>query len=248
MNHAFLRRAPAVAAAATALLAVTASAASAATIIAGTPCARYLPGLAGEQWVPISGTGFTPGSNPTSNSIELRYTNNDLGGFTPLAADGSFSIGVFMPTEFIRSSTGRTKTYTLNAVDRNNPALVASTNVTFVRVGANVRPARVGNNLDRKVRWSVWGPPTGAKMYLHWTFKGRRHAVRKLGTAKGACGIARKKLPFLPAAPRTGTWKVYITAGKRFKRKRALFRIDLNVFRTFRSSAATVSAARVTRG
>ena len=247
MHRAFPRRAALVTVAVAALAATGASTASAATIAAGTPCARYLTNFAAQQWVPISGAGFTPNTDPSVNTVELRWANNDLGGFSPLAADGSFNIGVFMPTEFIRSSTGRTKTYALTAIDRTTPGLTASTNVTFVRVGANVRPSRVGNNLRRKVRWSVWGPPTGATMYLHWTFKGRRHAVRKLGTAKGACGIAHKKLPFLPAAPRSGTWKVFFTAGRKFNRKRALFRIDLNVFRTVRSSAATVSAARVMR-
>jgi hypothetical protein len=236
-----------VAAAVLVLPAAAAPVASAATIAPGTACARYLPSLAGQQWVPIFGSGFTPNTDPTLNSVELRYSNSDLGSFAPLAPDGSFNIGAFMPTEFIRSSTGRTKTYTVTATDRVTPGLVASTNVTFVRVGANVKPSRVGSNLGRKVRWSAWGPPTGAQMYLHWTFKGRRYAVRKLGKAKGACGIVHKKQPFLPAAPRTGTWKVYFTAGKKFRRKRALFRIDLNVFRTFRSSAATVSAARVMR-
>jgi hypothetical protein len=247
MHSPFPRRVALVAWAAAALAATAASTASAATISVGTPCARYLPSLAGEQWVPISGTGFTPNTDPALNTVELRYTNGDLGAFTPLAADGSFNVGVFMPTEFIRSSAGRTKTYTLTATDRLTPGLVASTNVTFVRVGANVKPSRVGNNLGRRVRWSVWGPPTGARMYLHWTFKGRRYALRRLGTAKGACGIAHKKLPFLPAAPRSGTWKVYFTVGRRLNRKRALFRIDLNVFRTFRSSAASVNAARVVR-
>jgi hypothetical protein len=242
MSRLVPRRALLVAAAAVALAATATSTASAATIAPGAPCARYISSLAGGQWVPISGTGFTPGS-----SVELRWTTGDLGGFTPLAADGSFNVGVFMPTEFISSDTGRMKTYTLTATDRQTPGLAASTNVTFVRVGANVKPSRVPRNLGRKVRWSVWGPPTGAKMYLHWTFKGRRYATRRLGTAKGACGIAHKRLPFLPVAPRSGTWKVYITAGRKLRRKQALFRIDLTVFRTFRSGAASVSAVRVVR-
>ena len=247
MNRAFVRRALAAVVATAALTAVSASSAFAAAIAPGTPCARYIPGLAGEQWVPVSGSGFTLNTDPTLNSVELNYPDGSLGGYTPLAADGSFSTGVFMPTEFINSSSGRTKTYTLTATDRVTPGLVASTNITFVRVGAAIKPARVRRNLGRKVRWSAWGVPTGARLYLHWTFKGRRYAVRKLGTAKGACGIAHKKLPFLPVATRTGTWKVYYTAGKKLRRKKAFFRMDLNVFRTFSSSAATVSAARVVR-
>jgi hypothetical protein len=247
MNRASLRRALAAVVATAALTAVSASSAFAAAIAPGTPCARYIPGLAGEQWVPVSGSGFTPNTDPASNSVELNYADGSLGGYTPLAADGSFSTGAFMPTEFIRSSSGRTKTYTLTATDRVTPGLVASTNITFVRVGAAIKPSRVRRNLARKVRWSAWGVPPGAKLYLHWTFKGRRYAVRKLGTAKGACGIAHKKLPFLPVAARTGTWKVYYTAGKKLRRKKAFFRMDLNVFRSFSSSAATVSAARVVR-
>ena len=221
MNRAFLWRALAAVVAVGALSAVSASSAVAAAIAPGTPCARYVPGLAGERWVPVSGSGFTPNTDPTLSSVQLNYPDGSLGGYTPLAADGSFSIGVFMPTEFINSSSGRTKTYTLTATDQVTPGLVASTNVTFVRVGAAIKPARVGATSDARSAGPRGEPPTGAKMYLHWTFKGRRYAVRKLGTAKGACGIAHKKLPFLPvAAPRTGTWKVYYTAGKKLRRKR----------------------------
>jgi len=148
MHRAFPRRAVLVSAAVVALAAAGASTASAATIAPGTPCARYLPSFAGEQWVPISGSGFTPNTDPAANTVELNYTNGDLGAFTPLAADGSFNVGAFMPTEFIRSSAGRTKTYTLTATDRVTPGLVASTNVSFVRVGARRRSSPVA-------------PPTG---------------------------------------------------------------------------------------
>jgi hypothetical protein len=247
MNRAVRQRVLATAVVAIALSAVAASSASAAVIAPAAPCLRYVPTLSSGQWVPISGSGFTPNTNPAFNSVELNYTTGDLGGYTPLAADGSFNVGVFMPTEFISSDTGRTKTYTLTATDRETPGLVAQTNVTFVRVGAAIKPSRVRRNLDRKVRWSQWGAPTGAKIYLHWTFKGRRYALRRLGTSKGACGITHKKLPFLPVRARTGTWKVYYTTRKKLNRKKALFRMDLNVFRSFSSSAATVSAARVVR-
>jgi hypothetical protein len=235
------RRALGATVAAAALAAVTASAASAAVIAPGAPCFRYMPGLAGGQWVPISGTGFTPNTDPRFNAVELNYTTGDLGGYTPLAADGSFTVNVFMPTEFIRTESGRMKTYTLTATDRETPGLVASTNVTFVRAGGAVKPARVRRNLRKKVRWSVYGAPSGAPVYAHWTFKGKKRATRKLGTAGGACGIVHRRLPFLPAAQRTGTWKVYMTTSKRFSRKTALFRFDLSVFRTFSSRASAAS-------
>jgi hypothetical protein len=235
-------------AAVAALSALTASAASAATLTAGTPCARYVQGLAGGQWVPVSGTGFTPNTDPGFNSVELRYTTGDLGGYAPLAADGSLVTNVFMPTEFISDSAGRTKTYTLTATDRVTPGLTASTQVTFVRAGVTTKPARVRRNVRRKVRWSVFGAPTGARMYAHWTFKGRKRATRRMGRARGACGIARKRMPFVPARPRSGIWRVYFTRGKRYSRRRALFRVDVNVFRTFASDARLARVTSSTAG
>jgi hypothetical protein len=220
-----------------AFAAMSASTASAATLAAGTSCARYIPGLAGEQWIPVVGSGFTPNTDPGVNSVELRYTTGDLGGFTPLAADGSFVTNVFMPSEFINNSSGRTKTYTLTATDRVTAGLTATAQVKLIRAGVTTRPARVRRNVRQKVRWSLFGAPTGARMFAHWTFKGRKRATRRVGVARGACGIARKRLPFVPARPRTGIWRVYFTRGKRYSRARALFRVDLSVFRTFASDA-----------
>jgi hypothetical protein len=228
-------------AAVAAFAAVTASIASAATLTVGTPCARYVPGLAGEQWIPVAGSGFTPNTDPAFDSVQLSYSNGDLGDYAPLAADGSFLTNVFMPTEFISDSAGRKKTYTLTATDQVTPGLTASAPITFIRAGVTTKPARVRRNVRRKVRWSVFGAPTGARMFAHWTFKGRKRATRKLGRARGACGIARKRMPFVPARPRAGIWRVYFTRGKRYSRKRALFRVDLSVYRTFTSGARSAA-------
>jgi hypothetical protein len=227
-----------------AVAAVAASPASAATLAVGTPCARYVPQLAGQQWIPVTGSGFTPNTDPNFTSVDLKYTNGDLGGYAPLAADGSLAANVFMPTEFISSSAGRKRTYTLTATDRMTPGLAASAQVTLVRAGVTSKPSRVRRNVRRKVRWSVFGAPTGARMYAHWTFKGRKRATRRMGRARGACGIARKRMPFVAARPRSGIWRVYFTRGKRYSRRRALFRVDLNVFRTFSNArSATVRAS-----
>jgi hypothetical protein len=230
-------------AAVAAFVAATASTASAAALTVGTPCARYVPGLAGEQWIPVAGSGFTANTDPAFDSVQLSYSNGDLGDYAPMAADGSFVTNVFMPTEFISSSSGRTKTYTLTATDR--AGLTASAQVTLVRAGVTTKPARVRRNVRRKVRWSVFGAPTGARMFAHWTFKGRKRATRKMGRARGACGIARKRMPFVAARPRSGIWRVYFTRGKRYSRKRALFRVDLNVYRTFASDARSAGVRPV---
>lgn len=235
-------------AAVAALAAVLPSTASAATLAVGTSCARYVPGLAGEQWIPVAGTGFTANTDPTLNSVQLNYSNGDLGAFTPLAADGSFGTNVFMPSEFISSSSGRMKTYTLTATDRVTPGITASAQVTLVRAGVTTKPARVRRNVRQRVRWSIFGAPSGARIFAHWTFKGRKRATRRVGVARGACGIARKRLPFIAARPRTGTWRVYLTRGKRFSRKRALFWVDVNVFRTFASDARSAGVRSSTAG
>jgi hypothetical protein len=235
-------------AAVAAFAAVAASTASAATLSVGTSCARYVPGLAGEQWIPVAGSGFTPNTDPSVNSIELSYTTGGLGGYSPLAADGSFVTNVFMPTGFINPSSGRTKSYTLTATDRATPGLTASAQVTLVRAGVTTKPARVRRNVRRKVRWSVFGAPTGARVFAHWTFKGRKRATRRVGVARGACGIARKRLPFVAARPRSGIWRVYFTLGKRYSRRRALFRVDLSVFRVFGSGARSASVRSSTVG
>jgi hypothetical protein len=214
-------------------------AASAATISVGFGCARYVPGLAGEEWIPVSGSGFTPNTDPTINSVELTWSGGDLAGFTPLAADGSFLKNALMPTDFIRSGSGRLKTYTLTATDRQTPGLSASTQLRFVRAGVAIRPRRVRRNLARRVRWSVYGAPSGVRIYAHWTFKGRRFATRRLGRAAGPCGVVHRRAPFLPVRPRTGSWRVYFTPGRRFSRRRAFLRMDLSVFRTSSSTAAT---------
>ena len=213
---------------------LSAAPAAAATLAPITDCYRYAPTLAGQEWVGLTGSGFTPGTDPSFNGVRLAYSNGDLGGHAPLAADGSFADGFFMPSEFIRSDSGRVKKYTITATDLANPALTATTEVTFVRAGVITKPSSVRRNLGRRVRWSAYGAPSGAKLFVHWTFKGRRRATRSMGRAKGPCGIARKKLPFLPVTPRNGTWKVFITRGRKLKRKRALFRVDLSVFTTFR--------------
>jgi hypothetical protein len=76
----------------------------------------------------------------------------------------------------------------------------------------------------------VYGAPTRARLWMHWTFHGHRYATRKLGRAKGSCGIVHKRLPFLPASARRGQWKIYVTSGKRLRPGRWLFGVGLNVF------------------
>lgn len=217
----------AVAAATSALLVPTVS--QAATIQPLQTCYRYGSNLAGERWVGLTGSGFTPGTDPTLNGVRLDYAGGELAGHAPLAPDGSFNAGFLMPTEFIRRESGRVKRYTIRATDLANPAITAAAELTFVRAGVYTKPRRVPRDLHRPVRWALYGAPTGAKMYAHWTLRGRRYARRAMGRAKGSCGIARQRMPFLPVATRRGTWKIYFTRGKQLTRSRMVFRADLKI-------------------
>ncbi len=232
---------------ASALVCVASAPAQAAEIIVPRPCVPYVPQLAGTKFVPVQGAGFSPSANPAfPNTVDLGYTNGDSGGFvnvtnTGLIAPGS---GAFMPSDFISKSAGRVKSYTLTATDSVNPAVTASTPVKFVRMGAGTKPDDVRGNVRRRVRWTVWGIRSGARIYAHWTFRGKRRARRSLGRAKGPCGIARKRAPFLAARVRYGTWRVYFTVGKRFSKRAFPYYVKLDISRIVRTSAATAARVR----
>ena len=247
----FTARRSALVALASTLVCAAAAPAQAAEVIVPTSCVRYVPALAGTKFVPVQGAGFSPTTNPAfPNTVDLGYTNGDSGGFVPLTTTGLIApgSGAFMPSDFISDSAGRVKSYTLTATDSLNPALTASTPVTFVRVGARTKPDDVKGKIHRRVRWLLWGAPTGARMYAHWTFRGKKRATKSLGRAKGPCGLVRKRQPFLAAKTRYGTWKVYFTAGKKFSKREFPYFMRLDISKTFapaRAAASKATAARV---
>src|SRR5689334_20735155 len=191
---------------AAAFAAIGSGAAEAATITPAAQCFRYTStSLAGEQWVGFSGSGFTGGA-PGNLDMSLSYPGSHAG-YAELTSGGAFRNGFLMPDDFIHAKLGAVKHYTVTGKDTKG--VTASTTVTFIRGGVGFKPAHVNGNLHRTVKWSVFGAPTGAKMYAHWTFKGRRVVRHKVGKAKQACGIARKRMPLLPRPVRRGTWKIY---------------------------------------
>jgi hypothetical protein len=207
--------------------------ARATTLSVDVACARYVPGLPETLRIPVSGSGFTPNTDPSFNAVALQYPDGEFAGAFPLAPDGSFAGEALIPSEFIRARA-HVGTYTLTAMDRVTPGVAASAPLTIVRAEATVRPRKLRRDLGRRVRWSVYGVPTGATMYLHWTYRGRHQATRRLGRAANPCGIVERRAPYLPVTPRNGTWKVYLSPGRTLVRRQALFSFDLNVFTVFR--------------
>ena len=221
----------------------SASGASAATIAPVYACNAYLPGSAGQYWVGLTGAGFTANTDPSLANVQVTWSDGSLAGNTPLAADGSFPpSGFLMPTDFI-GARSHVKTYTATATDQTTPGLTASTEVNFVKPDVTTSPSSLRSNLARKVTWSVYAAAPGKSVYLHWTFKGKKYATRKLGKADSPCGTLKAKAPFLPVTPRVGTWKVYVSDSKKFSKKKYFFRYDLTVFRTFAKTAVAKPAA-----
>jgi hypothetical protein len=221
--------------------------AQAAEISVSSPCVRYYPGLAGQEFVPVQGAGFTATTDVSfPNSVSFAYSGGDTGGSVDVTTAGTLAPGaaIFMPSDFISSSSGRTKSYTLTATDNANPAVTASTTVKFIRMGATTKPKRVRGNVHRRVVWKVWGATSGAKIYAHWLFRGKKRATRSLGRAKGACGIVKKRVPFLPARTRFGDWRVYFTVGRGFSRKEFPYAVTLDISRILGPGRAAAASAR----
>ena len=221
--------------------------AQAAEISVTSPCVRYLPALAGQEFVPVQGAGFTPTTNVSfPNSVSLAYSSGDTAGSVDVTTAGTLApaSAVFMPSDFIRTSSGRTKSYTLTATDNANPAVTASTSVKFIRMGATTKPKRVRGNVHKRVVWKVWGATRGAKIYAHWVFRGKRRATRSLGRAKGACGVVKKRVSFLPARTRFGDWRVYFTVGRGFSRREFPYAVTLNITRVFGPARAAATSVR----
>ena len=139
--------------------------------------------LAGSSGSPSPARATRQNTDPSFNPVQLTYTNGDLGGYTPLAADGSFVTNVFMPSEFISNSSGRMKTYTLTATDREytRPHGLCSGDPGPGRRPRRSRRACAATSAGRCAGRSS-APPTGARIYAHWTFKGRKRATRRWGS------------------------------------------------------------------
>src|SRR5687768_15850454 len=155
-----------------ALLAVPSAAQAAA--IAVPQCARVLPG---QQTIPISGAGFTPGSSVQVTDAADR--GNSLGTALTDAA-GTFNDLFFGPT-FPDADTNR---LTLNVAGTDAQG-VASPPVPLqvVRVTATL-PDRA--RPTSRVRYRVYGFETGKRVYLHIRRSGRTRGSFRISTANGA--------------------------------------------------------------
>lgn len=209
-----LSRAAPVAAGLAAMLAVPAVAHGAA--IAVPECARVLPG---ERTIPISGNGFTPGSN-----VRVGDAGNALGS-APTDATGAFN-GLFLGPTF---ATDMNRT-TINVTGVDDQGVTSPpVPLQVVRFTATM-PSRA--RPTSRVRYRAFGFETGKRVYLHIRRGGRTRGTFRIATAKGPCGIASRRLRYMPLRRwSTGTYDYVFQQTRRFDRTKPGVQLRISIIR-----------------
>ena len=200
---------------------VLAASADAATL-ATSPCVRTLDG---QGTVPLTGTGFTPGS-----SVSLR--SDPAGVFTSAVTDAAGNFTTTSSTPSFNPFSRQLQTVTLAATDSVNPALTATTTYQQVRVGYTTNPSSGPPTLV--VTHTVRGFVPGKNIWLHFRFGGKTKRNAKVGKANSPCGIASKRMRLLPTQSRVGLWTVYVDQSSSFSlTTRPQLKYGLRIRRTF---------------
>jgi hypothetical protein len=183
-------------------------------------CARVLPA---QRTIPVAGTGFTPGSSV--QVTDAANQSNSLGTASTDAA-GNFNDLFFGPT-FPDADTNQL-TLNVSAVDS---AGVASPPVPLqvVRITATL-PDRA--RPTSRVRYRVFGFETGKRVYLHIRRGGKTRGTFRISNANGPCGIASRRLRYMPLRRwSTGTYDYYFQHTRRFDRSKPGVRLRISIIR-----------------
>jgi hypothetical protein len=151
-------------------------------------------------------------------------------GATGVSPTGTF-LRTTLPPAF--SSPRRTlETFTLAAIDQTNPALplLATTPFQVVRFGLMMRPA--ARRPSSRVTYTARGFAPGRPVFIHFRFHGVTRRTVSLGIARGACGIASRRMRALPTKTRYGAWTSYTNQSRRFSvRTRPAWKDSFTIFR-----------------
>ncbi len=70
-------------------------------------------------------------------------------------------------------------------------------------------------------RYTFTGWPRGATIWVHYRLGGRTYAIRRVGRARGPCGILRVRKRRLGVRnPRDGYWDAWYTTTRKWRRRR----------------------------
>jgi hypothetical protein len=207
--------------------------AQAATV--GTPasCVRI---FAGVPSFPVTADGFAPGAFLTfkADGATIGSGQADQAGHFDNLADPSTW---FQPRPLQGRNVG---TLQLTAEDGAGgvagPVTVKAANLTFEGPPGTVKPRK-------KVRFRMSGFQTGKKIYLHIVRGGKVKGRYTMGKAKGDCGVASRRMRFMPLRRyKTGRYEYWMGHRKKFSRKTAIGR-EVTIRRSFHAASAQATAA-----
>lgn len=218
------------AASAAALLGLGASAApaSAAAVNVTLGCIVFVNDYSAPA-IPVVGAGFTPYGSVTLLTSSDANPAPRLLGSTPTDGHGNF-LTITGAAVFASKQT-RHERFKLIASDGTSSQIFAINEFRQVRLGYNRVPA--SGSPSRRVKHIARGFTPGATIYAHFRYHGKTRVTKRLGKARGPCGIVTRKMRALPVKrARLGLWKVYVDEHKRFSldsrpQVRSTFKIEL---------------------
>lgn len=211
-----------------ALATAAAAAPAGAATIKTDACVRY---VAGQPTMTVIGAGFTPSGFVSLASITKARPTPSVFSSSSLEGSGAF-LKSTLPPRF-SSPRRNLETFGLVAADNTNPAapILASTTFQVVRFGLTTTPTP--RRPASRVMYTARGFTTGKPVYVHFRFAGVTRRTVSLGLAKGACGIASKRMRALPTRARYGQWTSYTNQSRTSSRALPYWKDSFTIFRRF---------------
>jgi hypothetical protein len=224
--------------AAVAIMCVAPAGARAATLTSEGSCAIADPNAADPDQPVIHGAGFAVGTQ-----VSLTWSGGEYAGAAVADAAGGFTIGgpgwqlvsQRMVARAVNSHSWEHASELIASDGQTTARLPMSWAVRWLEAHGPARPAK-----RARLRFRVWGLPTGHVVYAHLSRPGHHSHDVRLGTTHGACGDvqarARLRLAWEP-----WVWNVVVTE------QRHTSRTDLERGRFLVTNAVEGPSAKRTR-
>ena len=225
---------PSVAVLVTAVVALVAPAAASAQATLKTSPKK--PCFGSGDRVSFHGTGFTPGG-----VVDFTRDGEEVAAEPPITAlpDGTVNAGL---TVFNQTGVQR-RSYA--AIDRANPALTASAQLTVSELDVDMRPRRGEPSQPRTI--AAVGFTSGKTLFAHIVFRGKVRNLR-IGALKGSCRNLTRTRRLFSTSPPFGRHLIHFDASRRFRKTVPddFQRISFS-FRIFSNAGSARASAAVQR-
>jgi hypothetical protein len=168
----------------------------------------------GSGSVPITGSGYTPGSFVTIRQATTVDPTPMI--LTSTNADAAGDIAVTASAPAFNPFARQLQTFGISATESVDPTNVATGSFEQVRVGYSTNPST--GKPTRRATHTVRGFAPGRDVYLHFRFGGQTKRNVKVGRASAPCGIASKRMALLPTRSHPGQWTVYVDQAKAYSK------------------------------